>query len=118
MFGTHHLLHYGIDFDNGLRHLDDELALYLRFLRQFPEDDSIGQLVSAFASGDISQAFAYAHALKGLSGQLGLFRLSERANVLCDLLRKPKTASLRLARAQLSCVMRAYRQALRGIKLL
>ena len=110
---------YGIDAALGLRQLDSDAALYRRFLCAFAGDDSADRLRDALARGDAALAFECAHELKGLSAQLGLTRLSACADALCDSLRDPSSQSaLPRARALLPALLRAHRQALRGIALL
>ena len=110
---------YGIDTALGLRQLDADLSLYYRFLSAFAGDDSADRLRGAIACGDAKAAFERAHELKGLTAQLGLVRLSARADALCDALRDFRADSaLSQARSLLPGLLRAHRQALRAIALL
>ena len=59
----------------------------LGVLARFPEDDSLTGLMSALGEGDMQTAFSCAHALKGLSAQLGILCVSEAASRVCELLR-------------------------------
>ena len=107
---------YGIDAAAGLRQLDCDAALYSAFLSAFPADDSAARLQSALAAGDADAAFACAHELKGLAAQLGLSRLAACADALCRALRDgPSQGALPRAQALLFPLLRAHRQALRGI---
>ena len=71
----------------GTRRCGGSHALYIRFLSRFQDDQSLSSLNSAIKSGDCTQAFRHAHALKGLAAQLGLIDLSAKAAALCDMLR-------------------------------
>lgn len=75
----------GIDFSWGMRIFGSDN--YLRFLRRFPQDDTLSRLCAALEKGDVSEAFLCAHNLKGLTRQLGIVGLSGPASTLCDLLR-------------------------------
>ena len=118
MTTTDALLSLGVDAREGLAHMDGNAALYRHFLARFPYDDSLERLTQALDLGDAQQAFACAHALKGLSAQLGLTRLGEQADALSALLRGAKPGAPEAIRAQMACLVRAHRQALRAIHLL
>ncbi len=75
----------GIDFSWGMRIFGSDN--YLRFLRRFPQDDTLKRLCTALEEGDVSKAFLYAHNLKGLTRQLGIVGLSGPASTMCELLR-------------------------------
>ena len=106
---------YGVDISEGLAHMDHNRELYARFLAQFPQDDSVARLAKALEQGDAKEAFFCAHTLKGLSAQLGLTRLCAQAEALCELLRAQTPEALHQARPLFSCLLRAHRQAVRGI---
>ena len=81
-----------VDTRLGLSRAGDCLPLYLRFLARFPET-----------------AFSCAHALKGLSAQLGILCVSEAASRVCELLRPLDPAALGDAReaAKTLCALHA-----------
>ena len=83
-----------VDTQLGLHRAGGCLPLYLRFLKRFPEDDSLTGLMSALGEGDMQTAFSCAHALKGLSAQLGILAVSEAASVVCELVRPLDPAAL------------------------
>ena len=78
----------------GIALVGNDRSLYLLFLRQFSQDDTLRSLAAALRAGDASQAYLYAHSLKGLCAQLGLDALFEQAAALCALLRDGKPESL------------------------
>ena len=83
----------GIDWSRGLRYAAGNQALYIRFLKRFPEDRNMENLTLALSCGDMESAFVCAHTLKGLSMQLGIETLSSPASALCELLR-PRNAAV------------------------
>ena len=58
-----------------------------RFLRRFTEDPSYGNLKTALAEQNISDAFRAAHTLKGIAANLGLDALANAASDLTEALR-------------------------------
>lgn len=77
----------GIDMALGIRQTGGNAALYMRFLKRFPQDDTFLQLQKALAEQDVGCAFLCAHTLKGLTQQLGISELFEPLHALCELLR-------------------------------
>ena len=115
MLSASELAVYGVDVRAGLAHMDNNEALYARFLAMFPKDDSVLRMAKALENGDAAEAFSCAHALKGLCAQLGIARLASLAGELCELLRHPQGDALVTARERFALLQRAHRQALRGI---
>lgn len=107
-----------IDMALGVRRTGNNRQLYLRFLKQFPHDDSLPGLEQALAHGDLRSAFLCAHTLKGLSAQLGIGVLSASAAALCDLLRPQDPSVLPQARAACAALSMRYRQIVRQIECL
>ena len=58
-----------------------------RFISKFPEDDSYPQLLRAMEAGNREEAILAAHALKGVSGNLGFARLYAASSLLTEKLR-------------------------------
>ena len=77
----------GISFDDLLSHCIGNRDLAMRMLKKFGNDKSFHQLAEAMGSGDLDAAFKAAHALKGVSGNLGMTRLYEADCLLTDALR-------------------------------
>lgn len=108
----------GIDLARALRLTGADYALYLRFLRRFPQDDSLLRLRAALAAGDAQEAFCCAHTLKGISLQLGITALSAPAGALCDILRTRDPAALPRARLLLPELTARHAQIVRAIRAL
>lgn len=60
------------------RFLDDE-EMYLKYVREFPEEPSMGALVAAVEKEDYVQAEKSVHALKGIVNNLGFLPLADAA---------------------------------------
>ena len=61
--------------------------MYLRFLDMFFQDESFQQLENALDAGDLKDAFAAAHTLKGVAGNMGLTPFYEAVCVIVERLR-------------------------------
>ena len=68
----------GCDVDSAGKRLGS-MNLYLRFIRQFPDDKSLESYRTAFESGDFESAFRYIHSLKGLAATFGFTDLCTTA---------------------------------------
>lgn len=62
----------GILYDDGLRRFSGYKDLYEKHLGKFPLNPVFAELKEAMDQGDYNAAFAAAHTLKGLSGNLSL----------------------------------------------
>ena len=108
----------GVNMDEGLRRFGNHSALYIRFLKRFPEDPSFPALMDALRDGRMHDAFLLAHTFKGLTAQLGITSLHAPASVLCDLLRSEDAAQLPAAQAQLNAMTPEYHEIIRLINTL
>jgi two-component system, sensor histidine kinase and response regulator len=65
----------------GLRNVNDDVAVYLRLLKQFDNNhgDDTKKITRYLANGNIGKAQKLVHALKGVSGTLGLSYLQQAA---------------------------------------
>lgn len=106
---------YGIDTDAGIRHTGGCQALYLRFLKRFPEDPSYSQLASALKDGCFEDAYIHAHTLKGLCAQLGITALMSPAERLCAMLKSGDLQSLVMAKNVLDEMVPLYEAIVREI---
>ena len=79
----------GLDTQNGLLRVGGNIALYLRLLRQFVEQQaqSVEQIGQALSSGDGPLAERLAHTLKGVAGNIGAASVQSVAGVLEKLIR-------------------------------
>lgn len=78
----------GVDVNQGLKRMDDDIEFYEKMLKKFREDDYCRRLQDALGKSDADKAFQYAHALKGAAGNLSLVRISEAVVPLVEELRK------------------------------
>ncbi len=77
----------GCDTAGALSRMSQDAAFYTRCLSIFYADDGFALLGEQLKSGDAAAAFDTAHALKGVSGNLGLTPLYEDVSRLVTLLR-------------------------------
>ncbi len=86
------------------RFMDDE-ELLRECLEQFVAENDFTGLEDAISKADYQTAFEYAHALKGIVGNLGITPVYQPVCVLVEALRTSRTEN---APAQLCDVMKAY----------
>ena len=84
----------GIDVKGALGRMMGNEKLFVRIMKKFPNDASFGNLKAALEQKDYESAFEQAHALKGVSGNLGLRPLMEADIVVLEKLRHRETAGL------------------------
>ena len=82
--------------------------LYLKFLKKFPDDPNMGRLAAALEADDWDGVESTAHALKGVTANLGLDPLCARYQALMDAVRKQAFAD---APALLEAAQADYAQA-------
>ena len=78
---------YGADYDVTMARFLGNEAMYLKFLNMLPQDDSLQKLGQALDGGDLTAAFAAAHTLKGVTGNLGLTPLYQAVCAIVEPLR-------------------------------
>lgn len=66
------LVEIGVDYDEVLNRFMGKEDFYLRMLKKFLDDKNYEGLKQAVEQRNWSEAFAYAHTVKGLCGNLGL----------------------------------------------
>ena len=81
------LREYGADVDDGLKRCMNNEAFYLKLTARVPGDENFDKLRDAVAAGDLDAAFAAAHTLKGVAGNLSLTPIGEPAVRITELLR-------------------------------
>ena len=101
-------LEAGIDYDEGVARFVGNAQMYERFLKEFLSDPTFDALAEAMERRDIPAAFAAAHTLKGLTGNLSLDRLYEKLVTLTNALRGG--GDLPLAESLFPAVRDDYRQ--------
>lgn len=78
---------YGGDYDATMARFMGSEAMYLRILSMLFQDENLAKLGSALRDGDSEAAFAAAHTLKGVTGNLGLSPLYQAVCELVEALR-------------------------------
>lgn len=86
--------------------------LLLRFLRQFPQDQSMSLVISSLAKGDDHGLEYAAHSLKGLSANLGLGQVYQDSSRLVKAVREGDRVSFAQLIAQLENSHRAAVEAI------
>ena len=102
----------GIDVNQGIRRLNENKELYESLLIKFLDDKQYPLLCQAIEAQDVKAAFAAAHALKGMAGNLSLVRLHERLIPLVEELRAGNIEDLE---GMIHAVMLAYDEAKNAI---
>ncbi len=107
----------GIDLEAGLKRMLGNKKLYLKLLRDFQQDSEhfSEQVLAALDNKDMETAQRLVHTLKGVSGNLGMISLQEKALVLeSAIMEQPKNLKVQLnnTRDELQAVLEALRRAL------
>lgn len=90
------LLLEGIDFKDGLSRFGNNISLYLRFLKKFPEDPNFLGAKEAFKNYDYKELLFSVHALKGVAGNLSILPVYDVSSELVTLLRKEEKDTTRI----------------------
>lgn len=77
----------GVNIEGALQRLMNNEGLYVRLLGKFKADTNYQGLKDAVEEENYEAAFEYAHALKGVSGNLGLDSLMDADVVMVEKLR-------------------------------
>lgn len=77
----------GINCKDGTKRFCGQAALYEKYLVRFPSDLNYQNMMLALEQKDYGAALTYAHALKGLAGNLSLDTLHARVTPLVQALR-------------------------------
>ena len=81
------LLQAGVNVDEALERFMQNEALLLKYLRRLPADPTYAALCQALDRQDAQAAFAAAHTLKGLAGNLSLQQLYTLVSLQVEQLR-------------------------------
>lgn len=84
------LREYGADVDGVMERFMDDEELLLTCIQEILAQNDIEALKNAVVSKEYDGAFEYAHALKGVTGNLGLTPLYDEICVLVESLRHKK----------------------------
>lgn len=82
---------YGVDVEGALTRVLGDKELYLECIQDFLEENSFNRLKEYMKAEHYQEAIAPAHALKGVTANLGLVPLNEKVVVLLETLRSGKT---------------------------
>lgn len=77
----------GVNLEETLERFIDNEDLYFRCLHKFKDDKNFDEMALAIENKDASMAFEAAHALKGVSANLGLTYLYEEIRVITEVFR-------------------------------
>ena len=85
------LTNAGVDLNTALDRFMNSEVLYEKFLHKFLEDQTFYKLKAHLDNKNIPEAFAAAHILKGLCGNLGFSSLTDIINPINETLRSGQT---------------------------
>lgn len=77
----------GVDPNDALKRFNNNVELYETLLNSFIYDKNYMDMCRAITDGDVQGAFLYAHALKGLAGNLSFTRIFDDLTPIVELLR-------------------------------
>lgn len=97
---TERLRSWGCDVAGALERMVDDEELYQDCMQMFVADENFAELGQAVEQDAYQNAFENAHALKGVSGNLGLLPLQEPVSELTELLRLQLKESAECQQAQ------------------
>lgn len=95
----------GIDTNEGINRFGGKSEAYEKYLYAFSTDENYQILCEAMRSKDVEAAFAAAHALKGVAGNLSLVKLRRDIEPLVEMLRR---GSLENTEEQMESVTEDY----------
>ena len=84
----------GANIDTTLDRFMGNEALYMKFIMKFLEDKNFEALVENIEKSDFEGAFNSAHALKGVTANLGLDPINARAAQITELLRNKQAGEV------------------------
>ena len=79
---------YGADYNSTMARFMGKEAMYLKFLDMLFKDDNLEKLGTALEQQDYEAAFAAAHTLKGVVGNMGLTPLFNAVCAIVESFRK------------------------------
>lgn len=104
----------GFNVDEAMKRFMNSEQLWIKFLKKFKADDSYADLVKAMEAGDREKAFAAAHTLKGITGNLAMFRFNRIINEQTEYLRG-EDGSMEQAAAMMPQIKELYEESIRVI---
>jgi HPt (histidine-containing phosphotransfer) domain-containing protein len=88
------LMDAGVDLAGVMRRMADSEATLNSCLKSFLQDPNMDEMKQAIHNQAWKEAFAAAHTLKGIFGNMGFISLSKSASAVVELLRAGNTADL------------------------
>ena len=81
----------GVDIEGTLSRFVDDDEIYTKFLARFPDEDRITPIREAAAAADLDALMRTAHKLKGVTANLGMNTISQKAEKIVSKLRNGVT---------------------------
>lgn len=78
---------YGIDYEKGLNRFFFDRPLYEKVLDLFLKSTTLDDSIKAYDSQDYKKLYAFAHEIKGVSGNIEMPDLFQASSLLMDTLR-------------------------------
>lgn len=104
----------GFNVDEAMKRFMNSEQLWAKFLRKFKADESYTKLLQGMEEKDREKAFAAAHTLKGITGNLAIFRFNDMISKQTEYLREG-TADMEAAAAMMPQITALYEEAIRII---
>lgn len=104
----------GFNVDEAMKRFMNNEQLWIRFLKKFKGDESYANLVKAMAEKDSKNAFAAAHTLKGITGNLAMTRFNVLISEQTEHLRK-EADGMEEAAAMMPQITELYNESIRII---
>ncbi len=90
----------GADVEGTLHRFMNNDALFLKFIRKFKDDQNYAILKKHLDEKNYEEAFKAAHTLKGVSANLGLNPIFDRASAVTELLRGKEPSEVDVAKVE------------------
>lgn len=103
--------HEVIDIPSAKERFMGNEALYKKFLFRFPDSSLMTELEQHLAEKNVEDAFRDAHTMKGMVGNLSLYKLMDSASKVTEILRAGE-----LPKEEMDELREAYRTALDTVK--
>ena len=85
------LKNLGVDIEGTISRFVDDDEIYTKFLARFPDEDRITPVREAAEAGDLDALMRTAHKLKGVTANLGMNALSQKAEKIVSKVRNGVT---------------------------
>lgn len=75
---------HGVNYQETMPRFSNNMTLYIKLLNMLFEEDTLALLGQALQNKDVAQAFAHAHTIKGVLGNMGLSQAYATACALVE----------------------------------